>query len=298
MDSPGKKKPEPDRAEEIRRSLTTTYRKPIWNAFIGAIQRYALLSPGDTVAVCVSGGKDSTLLALLMQMLERHSEIPFRTVFLQMDPGYAPETREAIRENARLLGIPLTVFETDVFAQSERAEKSPCYKCARMRRGHLYHKAQELGCNKIALGHHFNDVIETTLLSMFYGSQLQGMMPKLHSRRFPGMELIRPLYCVREKDILAWVRRSGLSFPGCACRSAARAEEEQGLSKRQEIKALLERLRRENPHLEDSIFRSLHAVSLETFPGWKVGGVRHSFLETYEERAKGPEDEKDETEIP
>ena len=268
----------------IERSIQKKYRKELWTPFILAVKRYALIQEGDRVAVCVSGGKDSMLLAKLMQLLQRYSDVPFEVKFLAMDPGYAPANRCRIEENARLLGIPLTIFETDVFDVANAAEKNPCYLCARMRRGHLYSNARALGCNKIALGHHFNDVIETTVMAMFYGAQLQGMMPKVHSANFPGMELIRPLYCVHEEDIIAWRRYNGLEFLQCACRfteNIAGSGDGVGESKRQEIKQLLKTLRRDNPDVEKSVFNAIHAVCLDTFPGWKSRGEEHSFLEWY-----------------
>ena len=271
--------------EKIERSITKKYRKEIWSPFIAAVKRYELIQSGDKIAVCISGGKDSMLLAKLMQMLKRFSEVPFELVFLVMDPGYNTLNRQKIEDNARLLEIPITVFETDIFDVANKTYKSPCYLCAKMRRGHLYHKAQELGCNKIALGHHFNDVIETTVMSMFYGSQLQGMIPKLHSRNFEGMELIRPLYCVREDDILAWKRYNSLDFIQCACRfteSYTACDNEGGLSKRQEVKMLIKSLKKDNPNIDISIFNSLHAVNLDTFPGYKTGDVAYSFLKKYD----------------
>jgi tRNA(Ile)-lysidine synthase TilS/MesJ len=271
----------------IERSIQKKYRKELWTPFILAVKRYALIQEGDRVAVCVSGGKDSMLLAKLMQLLQRYSDVPFEVKFLAMDPGYAPANRCRIEENARLLGIPLTIFETDVFDVANAAEKNPCYLCARMRRGHLYSNARALGCNKIALGHHFNDVIETTVMAMLYGAQLQGMMPKLHSTNFEGMELIRPLYCVHEEDIIAWRRYNRLEFLQCACRFTEAISESGdgvGASKRQEVKQLLKDLRRENPDVEKSVFNAIHAVSLDTFPGWKTRGEEHSFLEWYDER--------------
>ena len=271
----------------IERSIQKKYRKELWTPFILAVKRYALIRTGDRVAVCVSGGKDSMLLAKLMQLLHRYSDVPFEVRFLAMDPGYAPENRRRIEENARLLGIPLTIFETDVFDVANAAEKNPCYLCARMRRGHLYSNARALGCNKIALGHHFNDVIETTVMAMLYGAQLQGMMPKLHSTNFEGMELIRPLYCVHEEDIIAWRRYNRLEFLQCACRFTEAISESGdgvGASKRQEVKQLLKALRRENPDVEKSVFNASHAGSLDTFPGWKTRGEEHSFLEWYDER--------------
>ncbi len=271
----------------IERSIQKKYRKELWTPFILAVKRYALIQAGDRVAVCVSGGKDSMLLAKLMQLLQRFSDVPFEVKFLAMDPGYAPANRRRIEENARLLGIPLEIFETDVFDVANAADKNPCYLCARMRRGHLYSNARALGCNKIALGHHFNDVIETTVMAMLYGAQLQGMMPKLHSTNFPGMELIRPLYCVHEEDIIAWKRYNNLEFLQCACRFTEAISESGdgvGASKRQEVKQLLKALRRDNPDVEKSVFNAIHAVSLDTFPGWKTRGEEHSFLEWYDER--------------
>ena len=274
-------------AQMIERSIQKKYRKELWTPFILAVKRYALIREGDRVAVCVSGGKDSMLLAKLMQLLQRFSEVPFEVKFLAMDPGYAPANRRRIEENARLLGIPLKIFETDVFDVANVAQKNPCYLCARMRRGHLYSNARALGCNKIALGHHFNDVIETTVMAMLYGAQLQGMMPKLHSTNFEGMELIRPLYCVHEEDIIAWKRYNKLEFLQCACRFTEAISESGdgvGASKRQEVKQLLKTLRRDNPDVEKSVFNAIHAVSLDTFPGWKTRGEEHSFLEWYDGR--------------
>ena len=272
-------------AQTIERSITKTYRDTIWNPFIRAMKQYALVGEGDRVAVCISGGKDSMLLAKLMQMLRRYSDFPFELVFLVMDPGYNAENRQRIEDNARLLEIPITVFETNIFDVTDKAEKYPCYLCAKMRRGHLYKKARELGCNKIALGHHFSDVIETTVLSLFYGSQLQGMMPKLHSTNYAGMELIRPLYCVHEEDIIRWCRHNDLRFIRCACRVTeriARSEDGIGDSKRQEIKLLIKELKKTNPNIENSIFNAIHAVHIDTFPGYKSKGEDHSFLEGYE----------------
>lgn len=271
----------------IERSLQKKFRKTIWNPFIEAVKRYGLIAAGDKIAVCISGGKDSMLMAKLLQMLQRHSEVPFDLVYLVMDPGYNEVNRRKIESNAKLLHIPVTIFETDIFAVANSVEKSPCYLCARMRRGHLYAKARELGCNKIALGHHFSDVVETTLMGMFYGSQLQAMPPKLHSTNFAGMELIRPLYCVHEDDILAWVRYNELDFIRCACRFTENREQyENGGSKRQEMKQLLRSLKRDNPNIERSIFNSIHAVCLDTMVGCKTGGRDYSFAELYEARGK------------
>lgn len=271
----------------IERSIITKYRKQIWGPFVDAVKRYELIREGDKIAVCISGGKDSMLMAKLIQQLQRHSDVPFEAVYLVMDPGYNEINRQKIESNAALLQIPITIFETNIFDVANSQDKSPCYLCARMRRGHLYSKAKELGCNKIALGHHFNDVIETTVMGMFFGSQLQGMMPKLHSTNFEGMELIRPLYCVHEEDIIAWRRYNDLEFIQCACRfteNCSICDNGGGGSKRQEVKTLLTRLKRDNPDLEKSIFNSLHKVCLDTFPGYKTGGKDHSFLEHYEEQ--------------
>ncbi len=265
------------------RSIHKKYRKEIWNPFVAAIKRYALIQPGDRIAVCVSGGKDSMLLAKAMQLYQRIDGTQFELTFLVMDPGYSEENRRKIEENAALLEIPLTVFRTDVFDIANHTEKNPCYLCAKMRRGHLYSQAQALGCNKIALGHHFSDVIETTLLGLFYGAQLQAMLPKLRSRNYPGMALIRPLYCVHEDDILAWKRYNHLEFLECACRFTEKnAPGHAGKGKRQEIKELIRQLKRDNPNIEKSIFAALHAVSLDTFPGYKQEGSEHSFLERYD----------------
>ena len=271
------------RAEQIERSIIKTYHKQLWTPFINALKQYELIAPGDRIAVCISGGKDSMLLAKLMQQLHRHSDVPFELEYLVMDPGYAPANRAKIEENAEALGVPVTIFESDIFAVANGTEKNPCYLCARMRRGALYAKAQELGCNKIALGHHRDDVIETTVMAMFYGAQLQGMMPKLHSTNFPGMELIRPLYCVREEDIIAWAKHNELKFLQCACRFTERTATagHETESKRREIKNLIRTLRETNPDLESNIFHAIHAVNLDMFPGWKTKGEKHSFLENY-----------------
>lgn len=271
--------------EIAERSLIKTYRKSLWNPFVAAVKRYELVSPGDHIAVCISGGKDSMVLAKLMQELQRHTEQPFSLTFLGMDPGYNMENRALMESNAALLGIPVEVFESDIFDVTAKVEKNPCYLCARMRRGWLYAKAQELGCNKVALGHHVSDVLETTLLGLFYGAQLQAMMPKLHSKNFPGMELIRPLYCVHEDAIIAWKNYNHLRFLQCACRfTEARDASGDGIgqSKRQEMKVLLRQLKETNPNIEKSIFRAIHGVQLDTFPGFKYRGRPHSFLENYD----------------
>lgn len=283
--------------EIAERSLIKTYRKSIWKPFIAAVKRYELVQPGDHIAVCISGGKDSVVLAKLMQELQKHSVNPFELSFLVMDPGYRPENRQLLEDNAKLLGIPITVFESDIFDVTVKVEKNPCYLCARMRRGCLYAKAKELGCNKIALGHHFSDVIETSLLGLFYGGQMQAMPPKLHSKNFPGMELIRPLYCVHEDAIIAWKNYNHLNFLQCACRFTEQRDgaiDGIGESKRQEMKVLLRQLKRNNPNIEKSIFRAIHCVQLDTFPGFKYQGQEYTLLDRYDEplrisRAEDPE---------
>ena len=280
--------------QNIERSIIKKFRKEIWRPFIEAVQRYELVNEGDKIAVCISGGKDSMLMAKLMQELQRHSKVKFELVFLVMDPGYNEINRQKIESNAELLHIPITVFETDVFAVANTSEKNPCYLCARMRRGYLYSKAQELGCNKIALGHHFSDVIETPVMSMFYGGQLQAMLPKLHSKNFEGMELIRPLYWSHEDAILDWKRYNNLQFIQCACRfteNCAICDNGGGGSKRQEIKTLIRRLKRDNPNIEKSIFNSIHNVNIDTMPGYKTDGDYHTFLEKFDACMDGEPEE-------
>ena len=275
----------------IERSIQKKFHKVLWTPFITAIKQYELIAPGDRIAVCISGGKDSMLMAKLLQLLQRHSDVPFEVVNLVMDPGYNAINRQKIESNAALLHIPVTIFETNIFDVTSGIEQSPCYLCARMRRGYLYSKARELGCNKIALGHHFSDVVETTVMGMFYGSQLQAMPPKLRSRNFPGMELIRPMYCIHEDDIIAWQRYNDLEFIQCACRfteNCTMCDNGGGGSKRQEVKTLLRRLKRDNPDIEKSIFNSIHSVCLDTFAGYKTGGTAHSFLENYDRRGQTP----------
>ncbi len=273
-----------EKHQEIERSIITTYRKTIWSPFVLAVKKYRLIESGDKIAVCISGGKDSMLLAKLMQQLLRHSEVPFELVFLVMDPGYNRENRQKIEENAKLLHIPLTVFESDIFASAEAVdEQSPCYLCARMRRGHLYAKAKELGCNKIALGHHKSDVIETTVMGMLYGGQLQGMLPRIKSSNFEGMELIRPLYCVLEKDILLWKEHNGLDFIACACKFTQRVTggDDDSFSARKRVKEWIAKLKKENPNVENNIFQSIHNVQLDTLAEYKQDGIKHSFLEKF-----------------
>ena len=265
--------------QRMEQCLLTDMRKAVWRPFMRAIRDYRLLAPGDRIAVCVSGGKDSMLLAKLMQMLLRHSETPFEAVFLAMDPGYSPENRRRLEENARRLELPCTVFESDVFEVANAQDEHPCFLCARMRRGCLYGRARELGCNKIALGHHYDDVIETTLMAMLHGGQIQAMPPRLRAKNFPGMELIRPLYLVREADICAWRDAFGLEFLRCACRLTETAAVDESASRRQAVKRLIRRLHMEDPKVEQNIFNSIHRVQLDTLLGWKYAGQRHSFLE-------------------
>lgn len=275
---------EQNRAQKAEKSISKKFRSKLWSPFVSAIKKYRLIRPGDKIAVCISGGKDSMLLAKLMQMLHRYTEVPFDVEYLVMDPGYSAKNREKIESNAALLEIPIRIFNTDIFDVANREKKSPCYICARMRRGHLYRFAQDMGCNKIALGHHFSDVIETTVLSLFYGSQLQAMPPMLHSRNFEGMDLIRPLYSVHEDDIVAWCRYNDLHFIQCACKFTENETGGDGeeRSKRKEVKLLIRQLKKLNPGIEKSIFHAVHSVCIETFPGFKADGIRHSFLERFD----------------
>ncbi len=267
-------------AEQIEEGLRTTFAKRLFKPFAKAIVTYDLLKPGDRVAVCMSGGKDSMLMAKLFQELKRHNKFPFELVFLVMDPGYAPENRALIEENAARLNIPVNIFETDIFENVYEIEKSPCYLCARMRRGHLYAKAKELGCNKIALGHHYDDVIETILMGMLYGGQVQTMLPKLKSTNFEGMELIRPMYFVRERDILAWKKQYELRFLQCACKFTANTAEGVAESKRQRVKELIRELKKEDAQVEQNIFKSVENVNLSTLIAYKdKHGVKHRFDE-------------------
>ncbi len=268
-------------AQLAERSIQKKYQKAIWNPFTRAVKSYALIQSGDRIAACISGGKDSFLTAKLLQMLQRHSEVPFELVFLCMDPGYNPQNRQAILDNAERLDLPVELFEVNIFDYVAKQSGSPCYLCARMRRGHLYSQAKARGCNKIALGHHFNDVIETTLMSMLYGAQLQTMPPKLKSQNFSGMELIRPLYCVHEEDIVAWQRYNNLEFLRCACRLTESPGEEHP-SKRSEMKQLIAQLKQIHPDVEKCIFQSTHNVRLDTMIAYTHHGAEHSFLDDYE----------------
>lgn len=259
--------------ESVELSILKDYESTIWKPFLQAVEQYELINEGDKIAVCISGGKDSMLMAKLLQIYQKLGLKNFELVFLVMDPGYNPVNRNKIEENAKKLGIPIDVFESNIFDVANETEKSPCYLCARMRRGHLYANAKQRGCNKIALGHHFSDVIETTLIGMFYGSQLQAMLPKLHSTNFEGMELIRPMYCIHEDDIISWCKNNNLSFIQCACRFTeknAQTLDGIGESKRQEIKLMIKKLSEQYPNVEQSIFDSIHNLKLDTMPKYKT----------------------------
>ena len=282
-----KKKKVLTRAQEIERSIVKKFKKDIWRNFTKAINEYQMIQDGDKIAVCISGGKDSMLMAKLFQELKRHGRNNFDVVFLVMNPGYNDLNYQMILENAKILEVPITVFETQIFETVVDIEDSPCYLCARMRRGYLYSKAQELGCNKIALGHHFDDVIETIVMGMMYGGQVQTMMPKLHSTNFPGMELIRPLYLVRERDIIHWCDYNNLKFIRCACKFTERTEaakdNKEQISKRKEVKKLIATIEKDNPYVPMNIFRSVENVNLSTIIAYKSDGVKHHFLETYDD---------------
>ena len=274
------------KTKEIEHSIIKTFRKTVWRPFTKALNQYQLIQEGDKIAVCISGGKDSMLMAKLLQELKRHGKIHFELVFLVMKPGYNADNWKIIQDNAELLGIPLTVFESDIFDTVAEIENNPCYLCARMRRGYLYSHAKELGCNKIALGHHFDDVIETILMGMLYGAQVQTMMPKLHSTNFEGMELIRPLYLVREDDIKAWRDYNGLHFIQCACKftDTCTTCNNENRSKRVEIKELIQTLKQVNPYVEGNIFKSVENVNLDTVVAWKQHGEKHHFLDAYDRK--------------
>lgn len=274
-----------DISKDVELSIRKKFRKSIWCKFTKAINEYELVKTGDRIAVCISGGKDSMLMAKLFQELKIHNKFPFEVKFLVMDPGYSTANRKVIEENAKKLNIPITIFESDIFDAVYEIEKSPCYLCARMRRGHLYSYAKELGCNKIALGHHYDDVIETILMGMLYGAQMQTMMPKLHSTNFKGMELIRPLYLIREDDIKAWRDYNDLHFIQCACKftdTCTTCNNEENRSKRVEIKELIKNLKKVNPFVEGNIFKSVENVSLDTIIAYKKEGVKHHFLDDYD----------------
>ena len=276
------------RLRDIERSIIKKFRKPFWRRFTKAIRDYELIQDGDKIAVCISGGKDSMLMAKLFQELARHGKKNFEVVFLVMNPGYNERNYELIKSNAELLNVPITVFRSEIFNIVKGEKNTPCYLCARMRRGYLYSKAQELGCNKIALGHHYDDVIETILMGMLYGAQVQTMMPKLHSTNFPGMELIRPLYLIREADIIHWAKYNDLTFIRCACRFTEQcaSPEEETTSKRAEIKELIHTLAQKDPVIESNIFRSVENVNVNTVIAYKKDGVKHHFLDTYDEKTE------------
>ena len=277
-----------DRCSEIERSIVKKFRKEIWRKFTKAINEYELIQDGDKIAVCISGGKDSMLMAKLFQELLKHGKANFELVFLVMNPGYNEDNWKIIQDNAKVLGIPLTVFETQIFDTVADIDKNPCYLCARMRRGYLYSHAKELGCNKIALGHHFDDVIETILMGMFYGGKVETMMPKLHSQNFEGMELIRPMYLIKEDDIIAWRDYNQLNFIQCACRFTENCVSCGGGrgSKRDEMKELIKEFRKQGDIIEKNIFRSVHNVNLRTIIGYHKDDMEYNFLDDYNERGK------------
>ena len=281
-----KKKEADDVCEHVELSIRKKFKKKIWSKFTKAVREYELVKEGDRIAVCISGGKDSMLMAKLFQEFKRHIKFNFEVKFLVMDPGYSPENRKVIEENARKMKIPIQIFESNIFESVFEIEKSPCYICARMRRGYLYNFAQQMGCNKIALGHHYDDVIETILMGMLYSAQVQTMMPKLHSTNFEGMELIRPMYLIREDDIKAWRDYNDLHFIQCACKftdTCTTCNNEENQSKRMEIKKLIAELKKTNPFVEGNIFKSVENVNLDTVVGYKAKGVRHNLLDTYDD---------------
>lgn len=274
-----------EKCVEIERSIIKKFRKDIWSKFIKAISDYELIKENDNIMVCISGGKDSFLLAKCIQELIKHGKFPFTAHYVVMDPGYNKVNRQLIEKNAKLLNVPIEIFETNIFDVTAKVEGSPCYLCARMRRGYLYSKAKELGCNKIALGHHFDDVIETTLLSMFYGSEIKTMMPKLHSDNFEGLELIRPLYLIKESAVLAWKKYNELTFINCACRFTENCTiVDDGTSKRKEMKNLVDNLRKINPSIDNNIFTSMNNINLNCVLGTKKDGKYTSFLDNYDNK--------------
>ena len=279
--------PVQDFCETVEKSIRKKFRKSLWCRFTKAVREYELVQEGDCIGVCISGGKDSMLMAKLFQELKLHNKFPFEVKFIVMDPGYNAANRKVIEDNAERLHIPITIFESDIFESVYEIEKSPCYLCARMRRGHLYSYAQSLGCNKIALGHHYDDVIETILMGMLYGAQVQTMMPKLHSTNFEGMELIRPMYLIREDDIKAWRDYNQLHFIQCACKftdTCTTCDNEETRSKRVEVKELIREMKKKNPFVEGNIFKSVENVNLDTVVAYKQKGERHHFLDTYDEK--------------
>lgn len=272
-----------EEVQEIERSIIKKFRKDVWCPFVQSVKKYELIQEGDRIAVCISGGKDSFLLAKCMQEIARHGKYAFELKFIVMDPGYTEKNRDLILHNAERLGVPIEMFTSDIFeVVSTVGGGSPCYLCARMRRGYLYEFAKKLGCNKIALGHHFDDVVETTLLSMFYGAEIKTMLPKLRSTSHEGMELIRPLYAVHEEDIKAWAKHHALTFLNCACRFTEKVANKEEESKRKEMKTLLVDLKKCNPEADGNVFRALHNVCLDGVVGWRKDGERHTFLDEYE----------------
>ena len=272
-----------ERYREIEKSIIKKYRKEIWSKFIKAIKDYHLINENDKVMVCISGGKDSFLLAKCIQELVRHSQIKFDAEYVVMNPGYKKDNIDMIISNAKEMNVPIEIFDTDIFEVSNKLNpENPCYMCARMRRGHLYNKAQELGCNKIALGHHFDDVIETTLLSLFYGAEIKTMMPKLHSDNFEGVELIRPLYLVKEKDIISWKNYNNLTFLNCACKFTEKSSLDESFSKRKEMKELIKYLNDKNKDIDHNIFKALDNVNMNCILGWRDND-KHSFLDKYDD---------------
>lgn len=272
-----------EKYKEIERSIIKKFRKEIWRQFVKAVKDYELIKENDKIMVCISGGKDSFLLAKCIEELAKHSDIPFTAKYVVMNPGYTEVNKELILENAKIMNIDIEMFESNIFEVVDKTDRSPCYLCAKMRRGCLYNKAKELGCNKIALGHHFNDVIETTLLSMLYGSEIKTMMPKLHSENFEGLELIRPLFLVKEDAIIAWAKHNELRFLNCACRFTEKTSyDEDTSSKRKEMKQLIKELKKVNPNVDMNIFKSIENVNLETIIAYRKNGELHSFLEEYD----------------
>lgn len=272
-----------EKYKEVERSIIKKYRKEIWSKFVKSVSDYELIKENDKVMVCISGGKDSFLLAKCIQELVNHGKFPFEAKYVVMNPGYAEKNKNQIIENAKLLNIDIEMFDSDIFEVSDRlSPENPCYMCARMRRGFLYSKAQELGCNKIALGHHFDDVIETTLLSMFYGAEAKTMMPKLHSDNFKGIELIRPLYLVKEIDIISWKNFNDLTFLNCACKFTEKSELDNNISKRLEIKQLIKSMKKINKDVDHNIFKSMDNVNLNCILGTKKDGNYKSFLDDYD----------------
>jgi tRNA 2-thiocytidine biosynthesis protein TtcA len=281
--------------EKAENSILKKFRDELWIRFIKSIKEYQLIQENDKIAVCISGGKDSMLMAKCMQQLQKHSDFPFELEYLVMDPGYNSFNRQRIVDNAEVLNIPIKIFETDIFDIVAKTDRSPCYLCAKMRRGYLYQNAKKLGCNKIALGHHFDDVIETILMSMLYGAEIRTMMPKLHSKNFPGMELIRPMYMVHEADIIAWKNYNELQFIQCACRFTENCVlgDNGGGSKRQEMKALINKFRKTNSNIEMNIFNSVNNVNLDTIISYRNGDTHHSFLDDYDSTSSFCDDSKE-----